>query len=412
MNVLEILSSLLFYYPLIISAFWIVGSIMYVLLIERRKEKLDRTKERPGISFIVSCYNEAETIHDTILSVDRLTYPIKELIVVNDGSSDNTAELLRELQNQYTFTFIDLPENHGKSNALNTAAKQAAYDYVLVVDADTMIADDAPYYLMDNFQTYPEIGAVTGNARIRNKSTLLGKIQTVEYASIIGGIKRAQAMNGYINTVSGVFTLYKKQALEVVDYWDIDMVTEDIAITWKMHTQNIKVAYEPRALAWMIVPESIRGLLKQRIRWAQGGQEVLLRDYKKVFKHKSLPFLLLFLEQVASIIWVLAIFVLSIILIFDVNLFDYYFYAETLNLVIPSAFMLISFNIILFGVQLFIDSRYEKKNLIYLLYLCWYPIIYWVINAVTTVLALPKALRRKEGEFATWTSPDRGDIKN
>lgn len=412
MNFLETISSVLFFYPLILSAFWIVGSILYYFFIESRTEKLDRSKERDGITFIVACFNEAATIEDTIKSVDQLSYPKKELIIVNDGSTDNSANVLKGLQSKYTFTFIDLKENRGKANALNVAAKNAQYDYFLVVDADTMIDDDAPYYMMDSFETYPGIGAVTGNPRIRNKSSLIGKIQTVEYASIIGGIKRAQAMNGYINTVSGVFTLFSKKAVEEAGYWDIDMVTEDIALTWKMHFKNFKIAYEPRALCWMIVPETINGLFKQRLRWAQGGQEVILRDYKKMFKQKSLQFWILFIEQITSVIWVFSIFILSIVLLLNINLIDYYFYGETLNIIVSSIFVLITINTVLFGIQLLIDSKYEKKNIFYLLFLSWYPIIYWVVNAVTTVFALPKAIRRKKGEYATWISPDRGDIQH
>jgi len=250
----------------------------------------------------------------------------------------------------------------------------------MCVDADTIIDDPAPYYMIDNFYTYENLGAVTGNPRIQNKKSLLGKIQTVEFASIIGGIKRAQSMNGYINTISGVFTLLSKKALEDCQYWDIDMVTEDIALSWKMHLHNYVIAYEPHALCWMIVPETLRGLLKQRIRWAQGNQEVLIRDFKKVFKKKSLPFWFLFLEQLVSIVWVTSIVFVLIYLLLNLNFIDYYFYEETLNIILASSFVLITANIILFSVQLCIDSRYERKNMFYFLFLSWYPIFYWIIN--------------------------------
>ncbi|WP_145411440.1 glycosyltransferase family 2 protein, partial [Paenibacillus xylanexedens] len=82
----------------------------------------------------------------------------------------------------------------------------------------------------------------------------------------------------------GVFTLFKKEAVEKVGKWDIDMITEDIAISWKFHIDKFQIKYEPRALCWMLVPETIGGLWKQRVRWAQGGQEVLIRDFKKGIK--------------------------------------------------------------------------------------------------------------------------------
>lgn len=80
----------------------------------------------------------------------------------------------------------------------------------MCLDADTIVDQDAPYYMIENFKHDPKLGAVTGNPRIRNKSSILGKIQTIEYASLIGCIKRSQTLAGAVNTISGVFTLFKK----------------------------------------------------------------------------------------------------------------------------------------------------------------------------------------------------------
>ncbi|WP_238383268.1 N-acetylglucosaminyltransferase [Tetragenococcus halophilus] len=99
----------------------------------------------------------------------------------------------------------------------------------------------------------------------------------------------------------------------------------------------------------------------------------------------------------------------SFSLLLNLNFIDYYFYEETLNIILASSFVLITANIILFSVQLGIDSRYERKNMFYFLFLSWYPVFYWMINAITNVFALPKALRRKKGVYATWKSPDRGN---
>ena len=158
--------------------------------------------------------------------------------------------------------------------------------------------------MLESFENNPKLAAVTGNPRIRNKKSLLGKIQTVEYASIIGCIKRSQSIAGKINTISGVFTLFRKSAIKKVGKWDTDMITEDIAISWKFHINNFKIKYEPRALCWMLVPETIGGLWKQRIRWAQGGQEVLIRDFKKALKSFNPAFYMLLFEQIFSLLWI------------------------------------------------------------------------------------------------------------
>lgn len=403
----------LIFYPVIISLFWLLGAIFFFfkreIFLDKKPKK--SPKESQGITFIVPCYNESQTIEQTVKNVSLLSYPFKELIVVNDGSSDNSSEILTALNKIYDFTFIDLEQNAGKANALNIAVESSNYPYVMVIDADTIIDDDAPYYMVENFTDFKNIGAVTGNPRIRNKSTLLGKIQTVEYASIIGSIKRAQLMNGFINTVSGVFTLFDKKALQEVGNFDTDMITEDIAVSWKLHFAKYKIQYEPRALCWMFVPESIVGLMKQRIRWAQGGQEVLIRDARKMLRVKNPALWILFLEQVLSIIWVFSIMFVLFTSLLNINFLDYYYYAYNMNLVLFSAFILTLVNIIQFTISMYIDSRYEKNNIFMLIYLSWYPVLFWIINAVVTILAIPKAIKRKKGEFATWTSPDRGNIK-
>ncbi|MCD8898506.1 poly-beta-1,6-N-acetyl-D-glucosamine synthase [Mammaliicoccus sciuri] len=399
-------------YPITMSIFWIMGTLIYYVFIERNlKLKGINYQPQEGISFIIACYNEESTIAETIKNINELSYPIKEIIAVNDGSSDHTKSELIKLKQQYRIKFINLEENRGKANALNIAAQYAQYAYLMCVDADTIIDDDAPYYMVESLVDDPTIGAVTGNPRIRNKSTLLGKIQTIEYASMIGSIKRAQTINGFVNTISGVFSLFNKKALEKNQYWDTDMITEDIAVSWKFHLSGFKIKYEPRALCWMLVPETFKGLWKQRVRWAQGGHEVILRDFKKMFKVRNISLWILYFEQILSVLWVYGIIIILGYNLLELNLLEYYFYNYKLNIFLISAFLLTFINIIQFTLSLIIDSRYERKNNLFVIFLSWYPTFYWLINAIVVIVAFPKAIKRKKGVFATWTSPDRGNLK-
>lgn len=189
------------------------------------------------------------------------------------------------------------------------------------------------------------------------------------------------------------------------------MITEDIAVSWKFHMHHYEIRYEPRALCWMLVPETFTGIWKQRLRWAQGGHEVVLREFKSMLKQPNLPLWLLYLEQLISIIWVYSVLFLLAFTIINIDVLDYYFYAYNVNLLILASIILTTVNVIQFTVSLVIDSRYERKNIVYLFFLCWYPTFYWLINACVAVFAFPKALRRKKGAFATWSSPDRGNIQ-
>ncbi|MGV2687283.1 glycosyltransferase, partial [Clostridium perfringens] len=120
--------------------------------------------------------------------------------------------------------------------------------------------------------------------------------------SIIGSIKRTQRILGKVMTVSGVIVAFRKKALMDVGMWDRDMITEDIAISWKLQKRFWDIRYEPRALCWMLVPETLKGIWKQRVRWSQGGQEVVLRhwDIFKDWRQRRLwP---IYIEQILSII--------------------------------------------------------------------------------------------------------------
>lgn len=138
------------------SIYWIVGSIYFYFTREIRyslNKKPDiNVDELEGITFLLACYNESETIEDTLSNVLALKYEKKEIIIINDGSSDNTAELIYKIKENNDFIFVDLQENRGKANALNQGIKQASYDYVMCLDADTIVDQDAPYYMIENFK--------------------------------------------------------------------------------------------------------------------------------------------------------------------------------------------------------------------------------------------------------------------
>src|SRR5690606_1756376 len=110
----------------------------------------------------------------------------------------------------------------------------------------------------------PRVGAVTGNPRIRTRSTLLGRIQVGEFSSIIGLIKRAQRTYGKVFTVSGVMACFRRSALHDVGYWDPHALTEDIDVSWRLEIRHWDVRFEPNALCWILMPETLQGLWRQR----------------------------------------------------------------------------------------------------------------------------------------------------
>lgn len=407
-TVIKVLEYFVFWYPFILSLFWISGAIIFYFYRERNQEtELDLNKFKwPKISILIPCYNEEETICETIKNVSNLSYPDFEIIAVNDGSSDSTSNILMSLSDKYEkLKVIDCKENKGKANALHIAAHASSSEYLLCIDSDALLDDMAPYYLINHFLEKGErVGAVTGNPRIRNRDTLLSRMQLVEYASIIGTIKRTQRILGKIMTVSGVVVAFRKKALLDVGLWDRDIITEDIAISWKLQRRFWDIRYEPRALCWMLVPETINGIFKQRVRWSQGGQEVILKHWDIFTDWRQRRIWPIYIEQVASVFWAFTWLFLTIYLFLT---------AETLSQLIIwitfNSFSLIMLSHIQLIISLYNESKYDN---IFKYYLCaaWYPAIYWMINTFVVIAATPKAITSKiKGGYATWDSPDRGN---
>lgn len=390
---------------------WSIGGIIFYFRRERNQiNELPNKEEMPFVSILIPAYNEEKTIAETVLNCSNLNYPNYEIIVINDGSKDNTVPILKELLDEYSnLRVVNVIENKGKANALKQGVLVAKGEYIAAIDSDALLDKDALLYIMPHFITPKfgeRVGAVTGNPRIRNRSNLLSKIQLAEYASIIGLIKRTQRLLGKVMTVSGVFVVFRKKALMDAGMWDTDLITDDIGITWKLQRRFWDVRYEPRALCWMLVPETLKGIWKQRSRWAQGGIEVVLR-HKDIFldwrQRRLFP---VYIEQVLSILWAFTWFFVTIVTICQ------FLFTHTISsplLWIGNFLSIIS--VIQFVVALMIEKHYEKDILKYLIWTIWYPLLYWHIAACLVIVSFPRALkilRKSKNEFATWESPDRG----
>jgi poly-beta-1,6-N-acetyl-D-glucosamine synthase len=390
---------------------WITGSLIYYVKKEKRDSfQGDNMEELPFVSLLIPAYNEEQTIEETVKYASELNYPNYEVIVINDGSKDRTMDILKSLLDLYPkLRVVNVVNNKGKANALKQGVMASKGELIATIDSDAILDKDALNYIVPHFITPnngERVGAVTGNPRIRNRTSLLAKIQLVEYASIIGLIKRTQRVLGKVMTVSGVFVVFRKKALLDAGMWDTDLITDDIGITWKLQRRFWDVRYEPKALCWMLVPETLRGIWKQRLRWTQGGIEVTLRHMDIFLDWRQRRLYPVYIEQVLSVLWSITWFISLLIM-----LYNYIFHQE---FILPTLWIGNYLSIICllqFLVALYIERKNEKGILKYMLWGIWYPILYWHINALLVIRALPrgfKILRKNKSQFATWESPDRG----
>ncbi|MDB5772222.1 MAG: poly-beta,6-N-acetyl-D-glucosamine synthase [Burkholderiales bacterium] len=412
MNLDILLFDFTFYYPLFMAYLWMTGALAYYFHYERDSLKcsdpLAVLSETPMVSIIVPCYNEQDNIRDVVHALSQMHYPNYEVICVNDGSQDGTAAILNELLASYPMLrVIHQAKNQGKAVGLNTAALLARGEYLLCIDGDAVLDPDAISWMLRHFLSGPRVAAVTGNPRIRTRSTLLGRLQVGEFSSIIGLIKRAQRIYGRLFTVSGVVAMFRRRALLDIGFWSPDMLTEDIDISWKLQVQHWQVRFEPRALCWILMPETLAGLWKQRLRWAMGGCQAMLK-YSFVFtKWRMRRLWPIYIEYVVSVFWAYAMALVIVIWMAGLILPMPQRWQITL---VPGwhGVLIGSTCLLQISVAMLLDRKYDKGLFRHIFWMIWYPLAYWLINLLTTVTALPKILLRERGKRAVWTSPDRG----
>ncbi|MFI4988043.1 MAG: poly-beta-1,6-N-acetyl-D-glucosamine synthase [Alphaproteobacteria bacterium] len=407
------LLNFVFFYPLFMSYVWITGGIYYFLHWELRSARPDDPppfKDPPLVSLLVPCFNEGDNLAETIAALDSQRYPNLEIIAINDGSRDGTGAALDALLERYPrLRVVHHAKNQGKAMALRMGSLVANGEYLVCVDGDTVLHPNATAHLVKHFITSPRVGAVTGNPRIRTRSSLLGLIQVCEFASIVGLIKRSQRIYGNIFTVSGAIAAFRRAALHQAGYWPVDKITEDIAASWALELNHWQIRFEPSAVCWILMPETFRGLWRQRLRWAEGGAQVFFANIAKVLRWRNRRMWLVAAEYVASILWAYAL--AFAVVLWAIGKFTAM--PEGLNVptLWPPAFwglLLSASYIVQSAVALGIESRYEPGLWRNFGWVIWYPMAYWLISFTTTLVGFPKGRFAKRGARGIWTSPDRG----
>ena len=405
-----------FYYPLFMSYLWMIGALIFYW--KERKEPSyqmpNPLPEYPKVAVLVPCFNEGDNAQETISHALNLKYPNFEVIAINDGSSDNTADVLNRLAEQHEkLRVVHLAQNQGKAMALQAGSLLTDAEYLIGIDGDALLDPHAASWMVRHFLEDDSVAAVTGNPRIRTRSTLIGRIQVGEFSSIVGMIKRAQRSFGRLFTVSGVITAFRKSAVHSVGYWSPNMLTEDIDITWKLQRAGWDIRFEPNALVWILMPETLTGLWKQRLRWAMGGAQVLLKNIDVLFK-PQLNFLWpLMIELILTLVWsYLMLFMAVIWLIHFVIPLPMFGEVSSPFLPYGTGMLLGATCLLQFAISKWMDSRYEPALAQNYYWMIWYPLVFWLITITASIVAFPKVLKLGTGQRARWVSPDRGLREN
>jgi poly-beta-1,6-N-acetyl-D-glucosamine synthase len=229
----------------------------------------------PFVSIIVPVYNEGVSIKASLHALVKLDYPNYEIIVVDDGSSDQTYRRALDVSRLAKPLIRVLTQsNGGKADALNHGVSAAAGEIVVCVDGDSLVHSDALKHAVLHFRD-PRVGAVSGCVRVLNRSKLIARLQALEYIAGNALPKRAQNLGGVVTVVPGPLGVFRKSAVAQVGGYDLDTFAEDFDISLKILAAGWHVSYESRALVSTEVPESINDLVKQRYRWTRGWVQVI-----------------------------------------------------------------------------------------------------------------------------------------
>lgn len=219
----------------------------------------------PRLSVLLPALNEAEGIHDAIASLFASGYPALEVIVVDDGSTDGTAELVEAAWGERVRVFRN-PTRLGKSAAGNLALQAATGELVLIIDGDTSFEPGAiPEVLVPLWD--PEVGGVSGNLRVRNiNANLLTRLQSMEYLMSVFVDRQFTAGLGYLPIVSGAFGAFRAETLREVGAMDVGP-GEDADLTMKLLKSGYRMEFVAHATGYTEAPEGLLGFVKQRLRW-------------------------------------------------------------------------------------------------------------------------------------------------
>ncbi|MGI4813515.1 MAG: glycosyltransferase family 2 protein [Janthinobacterium lividum] len=244
----------------------------------------------PLVTLVVPAYNEGIVIQTALKSLIELDYPNFEIIVVDDGSSDDT--YMRALEfvdesHKVPIRVLTKP-NGGKSDALNVGLAYARGEFVLNMDGDAKLSRNTIRACIRHFDD-PRIGAVAGNVKVANRENALTRVQALEYVEGLAMARKAQSLVRAVNIIPGPLGMFRRTALIGAGGYDHDTFAEDCDLTLKLLLQGWSIVYEPSAIAWCETPSKLLNLLKQRYRWTRGILQAISKHKGTLLHPRSAP---------------------------------------------------------------------------------------------------------------------------
>ncbi|AEG59859.1 glycosyltransferase family 2 protein [Desulforamulus ruminis] len=255
-----------------------MNAFLVVSLIFDKQPPFKNEYPSKDITILIAARNEAENIENTLAYIAKQDYTGKiKVFVIDNGSRDDTSFVALKAGEKLALDITVIQEEKpGKYNALNTGLKHVFTDLIITLDADTLLHSSAVRYLVARIESSPkEVCAVAGSVLVRNsRENIITKIQEWDYFLSIASIKRLQGLYQGTLVAQGAYSVYKTECVREIGGWP-DAIGEDIVLTWNLLRHNWKTYFEPLAVAFTNVPNTVHVFARQRSRWARGMIEAL-----------------------------------------------------------------------------------------------------------------------------------------
>ncbi|MFQ5440473.1 MAG: glycosyltransferase [Nitrosopumilaceae archaeon] len=378
-------------------SFWTTMLFVPMSILSKRRELLlPDLVHYPKISVIIPAYNEEKVIQDTIESVIEAKYPSKQIIVVDDGSTDRTLEIAKKYKSQITVLH---KLNGGKASALNYGIVYAKAEIIVIVDADTIIGRRSLEDLVKGFAKDENIAAVAGNVKVRNRVNWITKCQALEHIAGINIVRRAFDEFRSVTIVPGALGAFRKGLVSGSNAYGHETIVEDFDQTIKLLKTGLVTQGSVKSVAYTEAPSTFKDYVKQRKRWFRGNIQVLKRHSDAFTNPRygnlqklAIPFLFL-----GMIITPIIGFVSMTNVVFGVLMGDVIWVLE-----VVAIFVVV--HVLMTALAIRIDNENTKL-------LVYSPFLLFGYKQIVDFLLLRALFEQVTGRKAKWTSAKRTGTK-